>query len=394
MPGTRRPAGPTAGGEPPLRILQLTAPGRFGGLETVVRQLSTGLANRGHQVRVACRLDETDDAAEHSFVATLRGDGIPVETIQLPHRAYRRERAAFTHLIERFECEVVHTHGYHADVIGALAARAGSTPHVATAHGFTGGGCRNRLYEYLQRRSYRSAAAVVAVSRPIADRLMRDDAVAPAVRYLQNAWVRRTDGLPREQARRSLGLDLDGFVAGWVGRMSREKAPDLIVEALRHPEAADLTLCMVGDGALRDELRASSGVGRADGGARILWPGAVPDAGRLFAAFDVLVLSSRTEGTPMVLFEAMDANVPIVATRVGGVPDVVGSAEALLIAPDDPAALRESVLAVARDPVAARRRAKRAEVRLASEFGPDAWLDAHEAMYRDVIAGSPGPVGR
>jgi len=92
----------------------------------------------------------------------------------------------------------------------------------------------------------------------------------------------------------------------------------------------------------------------------------------------------------MVLFEAMDAVVPIVATRVGGVPDVVDSAEALLVDPEDPAALREAVLSVARQPDAARHRAERAKARLAAVFGPGAWLDAHEALYRQVIAGASG----
>ncbi|MFW6040030.1 MAG: glycosyltransferase, partial [Gemmatimonadota bacterium] len=278
------------------------------------------------------------------------------------------------------------------DVVGARAARLAGVPRVATAHGFTGGGWKNRIYEMLQRRSYRSTRAVIAVSRALADRLERDAAVAPVVHYLQNAWVRRSDRLPRDRARRALGLDIDGFVVGWVGRMSHEKGSDVVVEALRHPSASDLTLCMVGDGPRRDKLR-SSGTENDAGGASIVWPGAVPDAGRLFAAFDVFVLSSRTEGTPMVLFEAMDATVPIVATRVGGVPDVVDSAEALLVDPDDPVALREAILSVRMQPEAARHRAEHAKARLATEFGPQAWLDAHEELYRDVMAGAPGVTG-
>ena len=88
----------------------------------------------------------------------------------------------------------------------------------------------------------------------------------------------------------------------------------------------------------------------------------------------------------MVLLEAMDATVPIVATRVGGVPDMVDSAEALLVDPEDPAALRAAVLAVRTQPEAARHRAERAKARLATVFGPGAWLDAHEQLYREVIA--------
>lgn len=379
----------------PTRVLQMVAPGRYGGLETVVRQLASGLARRGHQVHVACRLDERDDPAEHPVVSALRREGVPVETIQLPHRAYRREITAFASLIRRFDADVVHTHGYHADVVGARATRKAGVPRVATAHGFTGGGLKNRFYEYLQRRSYRSAEAVIAVSEPLVNRLASDSRVAPAVRHLPNAWVPRTDRLDRASARSELGLDPDGFVAGWVGRMSREKGPDVAVAALSDSAAAGLTLCMVGDGPLRGELgsAARNGSGdRAGGGARVVWAGAVPDAGRLFAAFDALVLSSRTEGTPMVLFEAMDAEVPIVACRVGGVPDVVGSEEALLVEPEDPAALRRALLTVVGDPEAARERAERAAARLRTRFDPEAWLDAHEAVYREAIA-SAGAAG-
>jgi glycosyltransferase involved in cell wall biosynthesis len=112
----------------------------------------------------------------------------------------------------------------------------------------------------------------------------------------------------------------------------------------------------------------------------------VPAAGRLFAAFDVLVLSSRTEGTPMVLFEAMEAGVPIVATRVGGVPDVVGGGEAVLVPPEAPGALREAVLRLLADPEKAGRLAERAARRLVEAFGADAWLSEHEEIYRQVIA--------
>lgn len=376
----------------PLRVVQLTAPGRFGGLETVVRQLATGLAGRGAEVCVVCRLGEDEDPAVHPLVSALRSAEVAVEPLGLPHRAYRRELAALEGLLRDFEPDVVHTHGYHMDVVGGHAARRANVPRVATAHGFTGGGWKNRLYEFLQRRSYRSAEAVVAVSRSLEEQLARDAVVAPRVRYLQNAWVRRADRLPRERARRALGVDLDAFVVGWVGRMSREKAPDVVVEALRHPEAADLTLCMVGDGALRQGLMSGRGGDHAVG-ASLAWPGAVPDAGRLFAAFDAFVLSSRMEGTPMVLFEAMDAMVPVIATRVGGVPDVVDSTVGLLVVPDDPAALREAVLAVARQPGVAHHRAERAKARLVAGFGPGAWLDAHQALYREVAAASSGDRG-
>jgi glycosyltransferase involved in cell wall biosynthesis len=110
----------------------------------------------------------------------------------------------------------------------------------------------------------------------------------------------------------------------------------------------------------------------------------VPDAARLFRALDVFVLSSRTEGTPMVLLEAMAAGVPIVATRVGGVPDIVGDAEARLIPPHDPIVLARAIRAVLADRSGARTRAAAAQIRLRRDFAPEPWVARYEAVYQRV----------
>jgi glycosyltransferase involved in cell wall biosynthesis len=118
----------------------------------------------------------------------------------------------------------------------------------------------------------------------------------------------------------------------------------------------------------------------------------VRDAGRLFAAFDLFVLSSRTEGTPIVLFEAMGTGVPIVATRVGGVPDVVSPAEAVLVPPDDPLTLAGEIRAVYRNPAGARERARRARERLLRDFSIAPWLGRYEAIYRLVGRATLAPL--
>src|SRR5207244_355223 len=90
---------------------------------------------------------------------------------------------------------------------------------------------------------------------------------------------------------------------------------------------------------------------------RVRWHGAIPFAGSLFAAFDAVVLSSRTEGTPIVLLEAMAAGVPVIAARVGGIPDVVTDEEATLVPAENPARLAAALDALRTDPVAASHRA-------------------------------------
>jgi glycosyltransferase involved in cell wall biosynthesis len=118
----------------------------------------------------------------------------------------------------------------------------------------------------------------------------------------------------------------------------------------------------------------------------VTWHGAVQNAGSLLRAFDAFVLSSRTEGTPIALFEAMDARVPIVATAVGGVPDVVTDAQAILVPSEQPHAIAAALGELRRDPTAAAQRAVSARERLVDVFGEAKWVDAIESVYAQVLA--------
>jgi glycosyltransferase involved in cell wall biosynthesis len=122
---------------------------------------------------------------------------------------------------------------------------------------------------------------------------------------------------------------------------------------------------------------------------RIRWCGEVPDAGRVFKAFDLLVLSSRTEGTPMVLFEAMATGTPVVASRVGGVPDVIDDTAGWLIPSENPAVLAGAIRWAREHPEAGRERAARASARLSTEFTPRTWVERYNAVYLAVQASAP-----
>jgi len=284
----------------------------------------------------------------------------------------------------------VHTHGYRPDVVDAAAARRLGIPTVTTVHGFTRGDWKNRLYEYLQRRAHRRFDAVVAVSRPLAEQLIEDGVPAHRVHLVQNAWQETAPPLDRPAARRAIGLREDGFLIGWVGRLSGEKGPDLLLDALVHLTDLPVTVSVVGNGSEHRSLAARA---RRLGVERLVrWHGTVPDAGRCFAAFDVFVLSSHTEGTPIVLFEAMAAGVPIVTARVGGVPDVVSAAEAVLVPPADPVALAAAIRQVYYDPAMARARAQRARARLLTDFTVTPWISRYDAIYKLVTTTAPAAV--
>jgi glycosyltransferase involved in cell wall biosynthesis len=347
--------------------------------------LAIGQLDRGHRVNVVALVDsELTPLAER-----LQAARVPVRCLAFG-RHYLRERCELSRVFLATNTVVIHTHGYRADVQGGAAARRARLTPVSTVHGFTGGDAKNRLYERLQLRSLRRFAAVVAVSQPLVDRLAACSVPRERVQLIPNAYQPAGTPLSRERARKELGISADPgeFVIGWVGRLSREKGADVLVEALGLLDDRSARAVVIGDGPDRDLLEArAAALGLAS---RIQWLGIVPDAATRFPAFDCFALSSRTEGTPIVLFEAMAAGVPIVATAVGGVPDVVSSEEALLVPPEEPAALAQALQRIATGSADAFTRARRAANRLQAERSLEPWLAAYDAVYR-MVSGSPSP---
>ena len=364
--------------------MHVVAPAACGGLERVVQLLVTGLAGAGHEVHVACVSLPGDASGLESFVAPLSAAGIPTHPIIVGGRAYARERAAIRALCQRLAPDVVHTHGYRPDVLDASVPRHHGIPIVTTAHGFTGGPWRNRLYEYVQRRAFRRFDAVVAVARSLGERLARSGVPHSRLHVVPNAWRRSAERstLERAAARHTLGLPAEGFVIGWVGRLSGEKGADVLIDALPYLNTVPLTVSMIGGGPERQSLETrATQRGVAD---LIRWHDVVPDAERLYSAFDVFVLSSRTEGTPVVLFEAMGAGVPIVTTAVGGVPDMLASDEATLVPSGDARALAAGIRDAYTQPEAAARRARAARERLERDFSVGPWVERYMDIYRLV----------
>jgi len=169
---------------------------------------------------------------DHPFVTALSELGIEVIPLRVAPRAYRTERAGIAELCGTLRPDVVHTHGYRADVVDAGVARSQRIPTVTTVHGFTGGGWKNRVYERLQRYAFRQFDAVVAVSRPLAEALVREGVPLGRVHEIRNAWDDAVTFLDHSAACSVLGVPSDGFRLGWVGRVSHEKGPDVMLQAL------------------------------------------------------------------------------------------------------------------------------------------------------------------
>jgi len=369
----------------PLTILHIAAPAVAGGLESILLDLAGGLARSGHRAVLATVLDPGTE--QHPVPGRAAELGVEVVRVVVPPRSYLREYRGLRRAIESVRPDLVHTHGYRADLLGGLAARHAGLPWVSTAHGFTGGDRKNRAYEWLQVRAYRSAQAVVAVSRPIQHRLARAGVPADRIQVLPNAWTPKPL-LGRDEARSRLGIPADEYVVGWVGRLTHEKGADVFLEALSRAGDLPWRASILGDGRDRNRLEARA---RALGiGDRVRWHGPVFGAAAFFSAFDAFVLSSRTEGTPVALMEAVAAHVPVVSTAVGGVPDMFSGAEIILVPSERPEAIAAGLRGIAEDPTAARRRSGAAFDGLAARFSLGDWLASHLALYATCVSNGTG----
>lgn len=288
-------------------------------------------------------------------------------------------------------CDVLHSHGYKGNILFGFMPRAvRRVPMVATLHGWTwtGGMDRMGLYEWLDRLSLRFVDAVVMVNGA-----MRQKIDLPSVHVVPN-------GIPLigEADRRAAPLDprivefcRGGITLGAIGRLSPEKGFDILLDAVRevaehHP---DIRLVILGEGESRGGLEAKiRELGLTE---RVLLPGYVPDAGCYLPLFRVFVLSSLTEGLPMVILEAMQAGVPIVATRVGGVPEVLQEGEAGVLVPAPSAGdLATGIKHIIADEAGARDMAAVARQRLEANYSAIAMAQKYQGIYDRLATWSAG----
>ncbi|MEP6501841.1 MAG: glycosyltransferase [Betaproteobacteria bacterium] len=264
---------------------------------------------------------------------------------------------------------VLHAHCAYPDVVGAaLAARCLGLPLVATTHGSDINlSARERLLRPQIRAALRAAQRVIAVSAPLARavetltglRAARVDCI-PCAGYSPDVFHPREPS-SRTTLRQSLGVAADARVVLFVGHLVPVKALDVLVRAwgllLRDwPDTVPVRLVLVGEGAERDALmRLAEQAGVAD---RVTFLGARPQpvVADWIAAADLLCLPSHAEGSPNVVVEALASGIPVVASRVGGIPDLVDDGvNGLLVEPGRPDALAAALgAALSRDWAAAR----------------------------------------
>lgn len=294
--------------------------------------------------------------------------------------------ARMAQAIRRRNVRVICTHDYKANLAGVMAGALTRVPIVAVFHGRTSHDWKVRLYERLDEYVMRLCRSIVAVSRASGDVLERRGHHGRRVRVISNGVdVDERRNAPALDVRKELGLPAEGPLVVYLGRISAEKGLGFLVEAAagmarRWP---DLRVLILGDGPETARLRADVEARGLEEHLRLI--GFRQDVRPYLRAMDLLVLPSFTEGMPVSILEAFAWEKPVVASRVGGVPEVVEhGVSGLLVEPGDAEALAAAIGELIADPDRARRMGEVAGRRVRERFGSGRQAAEFKALFDTV----------
>ena len=389
------------------RVLRIISRLNVGGPARHAVLLNTGLQARGFETLL---VHGTVGPAEASFDHLVQEERI--RSLRIPTLGRRvhlfDDISAFVSIwraIRDFEPDIVHTHTAKAGALGRAAAAVhnalGSAAHrILIVHTFHGhvlegyfSGIANRLVRWAERALSWITDCTIAISERQRKDLVDRFRVAPASRTvviplglrLGNLLVLTQDD--RDRARAAAGYR-DEFVVGFVGRLVPVKQVDVLIEAiaLMKRELPTVRLVITGDGPERASLEARARAVHVDD--ITTFRGWREDLVATYAPLDVVALTSRNEGTPVALIEAMAAGVPIAATAVGGVPDVVTDGQTGLLTRESAPEIAKALLTIARDRGTAAARAIKAREIVRTTYSDTALVDRVAALYEDLLQGT------
>jgi glycosyltransferase involved in cell wall biosynthesis len=366
----------------PLRIAHVLPSFQIGGQERVALDLARMHRAAGHAVTVFA----LDGGPEGALAPAFRAAGVETVTVAkgrgLRPELVLRLAARFA----RLRIDVVHTHNPLPLTYGAPAGRLVGAAVVHTKHGEN---LESRTRRVALRRVVSVFAdAFVAVSEMTADaaRVTRDVSERK-LRVIPNGIdVGRFGPEPatRRAVRAELRVPEDAWVVGTVGRLASEKNQVLLVRALAPVLGERARLVLVGDGPEEPAIRRAIAEARAEPWVHLT--GARADVPRYLRALDVFALPSLTEGLPLVILEAMATGLPVVASDVGGLPDVVAhGVTGFLVPPGDADALRETLAALAAQPARARELGSRGRSVAVARHSLERVSEAYLELYVDLL---------
>ena len=364
----------------------------------------------GSGINTFLTMRDTDKSAYHvelacapggRLIELVRENGMNVRlfgNLIQPFRPHKDILALvdLTFFLKKNPYHIVHTHNSKAGFIGRLAAKLAGIPVIIhTVHGFAFHDqeplWRRILFKDLERLASHWCDKMIFISQPLVqwalqERIAGMDKMIKIYSGIETDRFRPASQEEENKARKEWNLGKQDRVIGIVSKLWQGKGHDTLIKAFfrLHKQIKGAKLIIVGEGALEEKLRILVGeYGLQDD---VIFTGFQMDVSRAISTFDVAVLPSLFEGMGRVLLEAMAMEKPVVATRVGGIPDLVEHGiNGLLVPPDDDHELAEAIKKILNDKNLAEKMGKSGRKKIKNQFSSDFMTKSIEKVYKDIL---------
>ncbi len=366
-----------------MKILHLISSSGLFGAENVLLTLAKCFNKEGARAVVGAIRDSRNPRVE--LIEKAKGEGLPVAVFDSRGRFDLGTVAKLIRYIKENAIDVLHTHNYKSDTIGLLAAKLTGRPLVATAHGFTEVTQTVGFYEELDRFLLKTFFDRVVV---VTDKVLPHCPVFKK-RVISNgldASKFLPDPKAAEAVRKEFNIRPGDFVIGTIGRLSKEKNQLMLLEAAvdlvyTHPSVKFL---IVGEGP--EEYSLKHFVQNKNIADKIVFTGLIRDVVPVYQTMDAFVLSSVTEGVPLTILEAMASRVPVVATRVGGIPEIIEDGKTgFLVASKDVQALKAKLENLIRDRGLGQQLAEAGFHFVKQEYSLEKMCESYRKVYDELL---------
>lgn len=362
-----------------LRIVHINTERTWRGGEAQLLHLSKGLSKRGHRQWVV---------GQPGSPLLERAGTEGLETVALPMQSEFSLPAIWrlARLFRELQVQVVHMHTSHACTIGGMAAKIAAVPVKIISR---------RVDFSIRSNPFRKlkygwgADRIIAISEGVRDVLIRDG-INPEQIVVIRSGIDLSGfdpTIPPELFRKEIGVDSATPIIGNIAHFADHKGHRYLIEAAGRVVAQipDARFVLVGDGELRKTVEEQ--VARLGLSKTVIFTGFRTDIPKILAAIDLFVLSSHLEGLCSSIMDAMAMGIAVVATRTGGVPEVVEEGvTGLLVPPRDPVALSGAILRLMGDPKRRRQMGQAGRRRVTARFSAEVMVEATEKLYRLILA--------
>lgn len=373
-----------------LQVLHVIGGGEFGGAERHILNLASAIDQQKVFIHVCCLFNEP-------FLQVAKEHGLPAVAIPMKHKLDFSVVGRLYSLIKEKSIDLVHTHGVRANLLGRMAAKLAGKPVVTTVHSRLAFDYPNFFSRVANNWAERSTRGLtdhfIAVSQGLREVLLSEHISDKKITVVYNGLDLDEFKPPEERGdfRSSLKLDDDVPLVAVIGRMHPVKGHRFLLEAAVEvlstmPETRFL---LIGSGPERQALQGlAKELKIAD---RVIFTGFMEDIVSALADIDVLAIPSLSEGLPVTAIEAMSALVPVVATSVGGLPEVIEDCQTgLLVSPGSGESLARGILWVLNNRKEAQEMAKRGYVTVGDKFSARSMARGTEKVYQKVFEGHEG----